>query len=245
MHLDAERIQRVLHEELPSAAMADTAAHLASCGECRIAVSLARAQEEEIFGLFGAIDHPRRTGDVGRVREAVRRRRGPPLRWAAGVVAAVGLAGAAYALPSSPLRRWFEAWRGTSSPSIAQDVTPRTAERVPEVSDLSGVSIAPGASALVAFSAVQSMGEARIALADAGDIEVRAPAGAVTFAAGASRLVIENAGSRVSYEILIPRSAPRVEIRVAGVSVWRKDGVRIESDYSAGPDGLVRIPLAR
>ena len=245
MHLDAERIQRVLHEELPRAVTAETTAHLAACGECRVAVSLARAQEEEMFGLLGAIDHPRRRGDVGRVREAVRRRRAPPLRWAAGLVAAVGLAGVAYALPSSPLRRWFEAWRETSSSSIAQDVTPRIPERVREDSDLSGVSIAPGASALVAFSAVQSTGEARIALADAGDIEVRAPVGAVTFAAGASRLVIENAGSRVSYEILIPRSAPRVEIRVAGVTVWRKDGTRIESDYSAGPDGVSRIPLAR
>lgn len=249
MHLDAERIQRVLHGELPIAATADVTAHLAGCTECRVAVSLARAQEEEMFALLGTIDHPRRTGDVRQVHAAVRRRRAPPLRWAAGFVAAVGLAGVAYALPSSPLRRWLEAWRTPSSRPIAADVAEgvpeRAGTRVPEGADLSGVSIAPGATALVAFSAVQSTGEARIELADVGDIEVRAPAGAVTFAAGASRLTIENSGTAVSYDILIPRAAPRVEIRVAGVRVWLKEGARVLSEYSPGPDGVVRIPLAR
>ncbi|MDP1861554.1 MAG: hypothetical protein Q8K82_23015 [Gemmatimonadaceae bacterium] len=249
MHLDAERIQRVLHGELPIAATADVTAHLAGCTECRVAVSLARAQEEEMFGLFGTIDHPRRSGDVRQVHAAVRRRRAPPLRWAAGFVAAVGLAGVAYALPSSPLRRWLEAWRTPSSRAIAADVaegvSERAGTRVPAGADLSGVSISPGATALVVFNTVQSTGEARIVLADVGDIEVRAPAGAVTFAAGASRLTIENSGTTVSYEILIPRAALRVEIRVAGVRVWLKEGARVMSEYSAGPDGVVRIPLAR
>ena len=251
MHLDAERIQRVLHGELPIAATADVTTHLAGCTECRVAVSLARAQEEELFGLLRTIDHPspRRTGDVRQVHAAVRRRRAPPLRWAAGFVAAVGLAGVAYALPSSPLRRWLDAWRTPASrsiaPDVAQGVPERVGARLPEVADLSGVSFSPGVTALVAFKAVQSTGEARIELADVVDIEVRAPAGAVTFAAGSSRLTIENSGTAVSYDILIPRAAPRVEIRVAGVRVWLKEGARVMSEYSPGPDGVVRIPLAR
>ena len=242
MHLDAETIQRVLHGELVAPASARATAHLSTCASCRADVARARADEEEIFALLGTIDHPRRPADVRRVHEDARRRRWTlPQRWAAGFIMAVGLAGAAYAVPSSPLRRWIE---GLLRPSPAAHVA-RATPQAPAAPDLAGVSIAPGSSALVVFLATQSAGEARVVLADIVDIEVRGPAGGARFAAGEGRLTIDNTGAAMNYDIRIPRAAARVEIQVAGVRVWLKNGRQVLTDYSPGADGLTRIPLVR
>ncbi len=242
MHLDAEDIQRVLHGELPSVAATPT--HLAACEQCQAAVAVARAEEQEVFALLGTLDRSSQApvADIRRVRRANPKWPGAsPLRWAAGFVLAVGIAGVAYALPSSPLRRWIDEFRSQSVPAI----TPPATRQGVEATDVAGVSISPGSSSFVLFTANQSTGELRISLADVQDIEVRAPSGAASFAVGAGRITIENAKASSSYEIRIPRGAPRVEIQVAGVRVWLKEGDRIVSERSPGTDAVIRIPLAR
>lgn len=246
MHLDAETTQRVLHGELAASASAEAVAHLAGCASCRADVARARADEEEIFALLGTIDHPRPPADVRRIHERARRRHWTlPQRWAAGFLMAAGLAGVAYAVPSSPLRRWIEGLRHPSAVSIVPQAMPQTIPQAPAAADLAGVSIAPGPSALVVFLATQSAGEARVALADIPDIEVRGPAGAARFAAGEGRLTIDNTGAAMNYDIRIPRAAARVEIQVAGVRVWLKDGGRVLSEYTPSAMGLTKIPLTR
>ena len=244
MHLDAGQIQCVLHGEMPGQAFALASAHLAQCEQCRIAVASARREEVELFALLGRIDDPQRQVNINVVRAtALRRRPAPGMRWAAGIVLAVGMAGVAYAIPSSPVRAWFDRLLEASPRTVAPRALPQAS--TPEDSDFAGVSVSPGASARVIFSSAQSSGELRIALADIADIQVRSPAGAVRFAAGDGRLLIDNAGARASYEIVIPRAAPSVQIQVAGVRVWRREAGRVVSDYASGPDGVVRIPMIR
>jgi hypothetical protein len=64
MHLDDERIQRLLHDELGSAA-AEIRLHLESCAACRELVDEAREDERRIFGLLSQVDHPRPVIDLG------------------------------------------------------------------------------------------------------------------------------------------------------------------------------------
>jgi hypothetical protein len=244
MHLDDEQVQRVLHRELIASDAAGIDAHLAGCATCRDAVTRARAAEAEIFGLLRSVDHSHQALDLADVRRRPDRRTVAPARygrWAAAILAAVGLAGVAYAVPSSPLRRWLEEWRRTPRVQVAP--TPGQApERSP---DIGGVSIAAGSPTVVLFVAAQATGEARVRLADVTDIAVRAPAGSARFAVAPGRLTIDNRGATIDYDILVPRHAPRVEIRVAGVRVWLKDGDRVVSDAPRDIDGATRVRLDR
>lgn len=244
MHLEDGQIQSVLHGELERTAFVIAQAHLDQCEQCRSAMARARSEETELFTLLERLDQPRRPANIQRVREAARRRRRVPgMRWAAGAVLAVGAAGVAYAVPSSPVRRWI----GQLLAPALRVEDPRHATEIPIApeSDLAGVSVAPGATSTIMFSAKQNIGELRISLADIDEIGVRAPTGSAKYATGAGRVLVDNSGAAASYDIAIPRQAPRVQIEVAGVRVWFKDGQRLVSNYAAGADGVVRIPLSR
>ena len=62
MHLDDERVQRLLHGELGSAE-AETRFHLESCAPCRDLVAGARVEEDRILALLSEVDHPVATLD--------------------------------------------------------------------------------------------------------------------------------------------------------------------------------------
>ncbi|MEP7344621.1 MAG: hypothetical protein ABI877_05125 [Gemmatimonadaceae bacterium] len=243
MHLDDEQVQRVLHGELLIADASAVQEHIASCDACRQLIERARGEEAEILVLLGAVDHPRRRIDIESVRRIARPSAASrlPLRWAAGIVAAVGIAGVAYAVPASPLKRWIDELR---QPLPASSVHVPAPAALPGA-NVEGVSIAPGSSVRIFFTAAQASGEARVVLADVDEISVRTPAGSARFAVGAGQLTIENVGASVDYDIVVPRSAPRVEILVAGVRIWSKDGERVVSDYPGAPDGAAHLPLRR
>lgn len=240
MHLNVEHIQRALHDEpLPD----ELGMHVATCEACRARVEEAREDEARIFAMLGALDQPVRVPTLQSVQLKVARRRwGGPLRWAAALVLFAALSGGAYALPGSPVRRWVDAWR--KGPEPVNATAPPT-ESLPRVADPSGVSIAAGASVVVTFTDAQSAGEVRIALADVDDIAVEASSGGAQFDVGRAGLTIRNAGSTASYDMRVPRTAARVEVRIAGVRVWVKDGALITSTSAADPDGVTRIPLTR
>jgi len=234
MHLETEEIQRALHGEL-AASSSRASAHLADCDACRSSVEQARAEEARIFSLLSAIDQPSSMVDIEAVRRLARRpvTSWSRVRWAASIVAAVGFAGIAFALPASPLRQWIDRLRAPARLEPA----PRPAELPRSDENIGGVSIAPGSdgSTLVIFTASQERGEARVVLADVDDISVRSQSGAARFAVAPGRLTIDNGGVSADYEIIIPRAAPRVEIRIAGERVWLKDGVQVETSFSGAP----------
>lgn len=173
-------------------------------------------EDAELFALLRALDHPMPRVDA-RAVAALATRRGPAyLRWAAGIALGLGLAGAAYALPGSPLRTWVRALVHRSAPTPIQTD-----------SGFAGIAVAPGQGLRVLFTARQAAGTADVVLTDSAEVVVRALTGAATFTSGADQLVIENTGSGATFEIQIPRAAPRVEILVEGSSILLKAGDQI------------------
>ena len=235
MHLDEERLERLLHGELAGDDSAAARSHLLGCAECRARVAAAERDEREVFDLIGAVDHPVPAVTVDAVIDRAGARRRPWHRSAAAAVLLLGLGGAAYALPGSPLRRWVGAAieRMSGGPGgIVPDPV-----RVDPPEDGAGIAVAPGADLLIEFTGPETGGSARLVLSDAGEVTIRAPAGAATFRSDANRVAVHRTGTRARFDIELPRSAPRVEVRVGARRIFLKEGARTTSDAPPGPDG--------
>jgi hypothetical protein len=240
MHLDAEQVQRLLHRERATAAP-EAREHLAACGECRSALDAARRDEDAVHALLRHLDHP--APAITAEALAARARR-PALAWgrrAAVVALGLGVAGAAYAAPGSPVPAWLRAaaeWVTGRSESPRQ--SPAAVQR--EQPAPAGIAVAPGEVLVIEF-ARPSGGRALVTLTDGVEVEVRASTGAAAFTADGDRLVVDNAGA-ADFEILVPREAPRIEIRVAGRRVFFKHGPRVTTEAVADQQGRFALSLA-
>ena len=244
VHLEDEQVQRVVHGELAPPAAAPVREHLAGCPDCRSRVAGAEWEETRVLDLLRHLDH--RPPRVHVATVVARRGRGLGWgRWAAGVLVALGVAGAAlYAAPGSSLRgavgRLF-GWVDRTPPVAS----PPPREQAPESSGAPrGIAVTPGDQFTIAFSSDQPGGAAAVSLADGtDDVVVRALGGTASFTSDVDRLSIDNAGSSARFEIQIPRAAPRVEIRVAGRRVFLKDGTRVQASGRQDAAGRYLLPL--
>jgi hypothetical protein len=66
-----------------------------------------------------------------------------------------------------------------------------------------------------------------VTLSDTSIVAVRVLDGGASFSSGLDRLTVETTNPRASFQIVIPRTAPLVEIRAGGRAVFRKQGARI------------------
>ncbi|HET9251061.1 MAG TPA: zf-HC2 domain-containing protein [Candidatus Eisenbacteria bacterium] len=235
-HLDDGRIQALLDGEVPPGEAASARAHAAGCPECSRRLEDAGEEGRLVSALLARLDSPTPRVEVGDIvasaagtpSREVRDRR-PWSRWAAAVLLALGVGGVAYAIPGSPVRQWvddlipkvFVRWArpgagpsGTDNPSAS----------------LGGIAVKPGPTFLISFPRA-SGGVARISLGDGELVVVRAPAGAASYESAHNRLVVHAAAPAI-FEIEIPRSATRLEIRVAGARIFLKEGARSEPDLS-------------
>jgi hypothetical protein len=244
MHLDEELVQRLLHGELPRLGEMTSREHLAECVVCRDRVAVAAREEADVVALLGAVDHPVPAIAVGAIEARARVPDTRRLQWAAGIVLALGIAGAAYAAPGSPLPRWISVLSGwmRAEPELTQTQSSPSPQ---QTSGIAGVAITPGQRLLIAFTSSQTEGHAHVRLTDSAEVVVRAPSGAATFSSDADRLVIDNRGGTGTFEIHVPRTAPRVEILVDGTRRFLKDGDRITANEVPGVAGLYSIPLSR
>lgn len=244
MHLDAEQVQRLLHDELAPSTAAQARAHLDGCRECLTRVSDAEREESEVLELLRQMDHPvpRVTAESIVARSRARGSGQRWSRWAAGIVLALVSAGAAYALPGSPVpafvRRAVEWVSGRERPAPPTEVSPPN-----EVIE-QGIAVAPGARFVIAFAAPQSDGLAIISLADSANVTVKASGGEATFASEIDRLAIGNRGSTAVFRIQIPRDAPRVEIVVGGQRAFLKDAARVITDAPRDSQGRYLLSLS-
>ena len=103
---------------------------------------------------------------------------------------------------------------------------------------VSGIAQLPGERFVILFQAGKG-GEARVELSDDPEVQVRAPAGAATFASKSDYLLIGSKDSSAVFKIRIPRSAPWLEIRTEEEPIFLKDGPRITTAAPRDASGYV------
>jgi anti-sigma factor RsiW len=243
MHLDEEQVQRLLHGETVSPAEAAVRDHLARCEECRSRVAQAEHEERWVLERLRRVDHAPPPIAVGAILGRGRRRAAGWGRLAAGIFLALAAVGVAYAAPGSPfhgvLQRIVEWARGSSKPPIHAAPSPEA------VGGQAGIAVAPGDRLTIAFADEQSGGTATVSLTDGSDVVVRALGGTTTFTSEVDRLSIEHRGAPGRFEILLPRGAASVEIRVGGHRSFLTEASRVETEYPRDAEGRYLLPLSR
>jgi hypothetical protein len=241
MHLDPEQLERALHGELrPDDELVRE--HLAECQECRLRVNEAEQDEAWIMEQLRRLDHRRPSPPI-RMSSGAPRRTGwsRPQRLAAGLALTVAAAGAAYAVPGSPLPRAVHhvvsllQWTNHPEPAPSPPVSATSRSQ-------SGIAVAPGNHFAIVFSGGVPAGSANLSLTQGEEVVVRSLDGA-NFHSDVDRLLVESKTPGAKFEVEIPRSAPSVEIRVGGRVVFRKDSSRIVTSAPISKDGSYRLVL--
>ena len=259
MHLDEEKVERLVHGEMHDATAQAAEAHIAVCESCRRRVNEVRQGDELVFSLLRHIDTPApaipvssvlrkaaaRTAPAPRLVLADVRRRKFDWRWAAALLIAASIAGAAgYLVPGSPMPGIVKAaLKMIAAPSPDPAPVPAAAGTT---TSFGGIQAVPGRSFTIAFARASQGSEARLVLTDGAQVEIRSLEGEVRFSVPGDSLVsIENTGAPGPrrFEILIPRSAPRVDLVVAGRRVFRKEGSTITTSVAADERGRYTIPF--
>lgn len=233
MHLQDEQIQRLLHGELEPAVEARGRAHLVDCSECRWRVEEAEREERLVLKHLRRLDHAPPEVDV----KVLAARAGRPrldYRWVAGIVLVLSAAGAAYAVPGSPVPALVDRmaeWIGASARSAPPVEAPR------EEPGSAGIAIAPGERFTLLILSGEDGVLATVALTDGSDIVARSLNGPASFTTGIDRLTIAtgSAGTRLAIEL--PRVAPWIEIRSGGERLLLKDGDRILTSAPVDDEG--------
>ncbi len=235
MHLDAEKIERLLDREMSREEGRAWRDHLAGCADCRSMLEAAERTEREIVDLLGLLDHPVPDADPRRLARRADRQ-GFRRTLAAAALAFVVVAGAASAMPGSPVRGWLaRVFAGPlRPPTVGEGTEPATTQP-------SGVSVLPSAEFELVFQEVQDSGLLRITLSDQPEVSVQSERNGVGYSVEPRAVRVLNVGSRASYQVVIPESAPSIRIRVGETTVLEKDGTSIVTSAArdAGGDYLV------
>jgi anti-sigma factor ChrR (cupin superfamily) len=242
MHLDDERVQRLLHGELEPAGERLARQHLTACDHCRTLVDEARAEEHRLFGLLREVDHPPPDAEPLAILAAGRSPASRWQRWAAGIVLVAAAAGAAYAAPGSPLPAALD-----RLVTILAPTEPRTAvdsAAADTAAPGAGIAVTPGDRLTIRFLVEGDGALATLSLTDDDEAMVRAMTGAATFSSDVDRLSVRSAGP-ARFEILIPRSAPWVEVLAGDTPVFRKRAAKVVTETEPGPDGRYGLRLSR
>ncbi len=249
MHMNDERLQRLIDDELASAEKDAALQHVASCADCRRRVEDGTREKDRVHELLRSLDAPAPavTADAivrraeaeepGRAEIATASRsRATWLRRAAGFAIVIGIAGAAYAIPGSPVRGWIH---DVTRKLVGRPETPAPA---PGRTGVSGVAVAPGDRLSILIEPGALGAEVRIDLTDGSDVQVHGPAGAAAYTSSAGYLLIRGRDSSAVFDVQIPRSAPWVEIRARDERVFLKEGPRVTTGGSRVGDRYV-LPL--
>lgn len=237
MHIDEERLQLLLHGELSPLDEERVRSHLSGCDACSRRLAEMEHEEKRVGALLRELDHDAPLPDIGEIERRAGARSARVPRWAAAAALVLLVGGAAYALPGSPLPRWVGAiveWAGGSRSSPSGDTS-----RL----DDAGIAVAPGQDLVIVFQPPIANGQAVVTLTEGAEVELRAPRDAATFTSQEGRLLVEDRGPGATYRIGIPRTAPRVEIRVGDRRLFLKEGPRVTTAGSPqGPSGYL-LPL--
>ncbi|MCC6772425.1 MAG: hypothetical protein IT360_14620 [Gemmatimonadaceae bacterium] len=217
-HLETGTIQALVHGELSPVEQAAAIGHEAVCEPCRAAVSQARREDAWVRGRLAALDEtPPAVADVMPRVPRTPQRAQLRTRWGRAATVLVMLGGASLAWAMPTVRGPVMAWLGKAF----RDATSRVAEPTPVVqlptptaSPGSGVSVMPGARFTVTVAVSQQAGTVFVRVVDGADLSVRASGGNVSLESLDEALLVRNPDGDGDYFVEIPRTAPRVEVRV-------------------------------
>jgi hypothetical protein len=172
------------------------------------------------------------------MKAASRTQRSSLLRRAAAFVLVAGIAGAAYAIPGSPLREWVH---GITEKMAGRPE--RGAVSRPVTTGVSGISVDAGQRLVILFTGNGLDGQVRVTLSDGAQVQVQAPPGSATFTSKSEYLLIGVKNPAASFDVRVPRSAPWVEIRAGENQLFLKEGQRISTSGpgSAGRSYVLRL----
>jgi hypothetical protein len=239
MHLNDDRIQRLIDGELTVADERSARAHVAECASCRERVDAAD-DASAVSTLLMALDGPTPAIPFERIEVRARTRRPMPwtrsaIGWAAAVVVAV----AAVAAPGSPVPGWVGGavrWVSGASP-------PATAPAPAPEADGAGIAVDPGASFVIEIQDRGVGGTVIVLWTDDDRVAVRSSLAGTAFTSSTDRLVVAIDRDSVTLEVAVPRTAPRVEIRAGDRILWLGQEGRISVPSTPGPDGAYRISI--
>lgn len=218
MHLDEETMQRLLHDELPAEDERTARHHVERCASCRERLASAGAQERTVTALLTALDHPLPRHDAAII--AQRAARAHWFRRAAGLVLALGAAGAVYAAAAEPIGAALDRLLGRNEPAGTT--------RGAGATDAGGFGVVAGDSLTIVFREVGA-GELRVALDGESVVEVRASGSGASFTSDPDRLTVTSSGAPLDFRVAVPRDARRIVILHGADTLLVKDGPRIRT----------------
>jgi hypothetical protein len=194
-----------------------------------------RTDDRELGDLFRALDDPLPEISARDIVRRARRGRVGRLRLAAGIAAALAVAGTAYALPGSPLRAWVER---LVAPAAEHDGAGGAARPAGD----------PGAGLL--FDPAEPLtlqvdggGHLRIRLTTEAELTVRMIAGEARFTSDPGRLEVQLAPSD-TLELLVPATARSVEALHGETALFRKRGETVEAAVERDAAGVYSFDLS-
>ena len=160
-------------------------------------------------------------------------------RWAAGVALVVAAAGAAYAMPGSPLPGLVRRVLDMPTPAATP---PDTAQSEDATAIGAGIAVAPSGRLEIRFLLPNPGSVALVALTDDADVSVKTVEGTAAFASSDEQLSVR-ASAPAMFEIRIPRTAVSVDVLSGDVPLLRKRGREIVTDAVPDGGGRYRLPL--
>ena len=249
-HLSVRDVALLADDELAGEAVAESArirAHVVACPACAARVIAGARLNATTSELLQVLDVP--VPDVSLpsvIARAQRRRRPSYLRAAAAVVAFVGTAVTAAALPSSPFHRpvmrMLEAITPRRSP--AARATGARPAPVP-AQQRGGISVTPVQHLDVAFTQEQRSGTLHLVFADTQVATLSSTDSQASYQVGEDRIGVVNTGAGGNYELVIPRALRHVSVRIGTAVVFRRDGETVTATAPREPGGGYAISLTR
>jgi hypothetical protein len=203
-----------------------------------------RPEDDQVERVLRVLDHPVPAISAESIAARARHRGIRRTGWTA-LILALATGGAVYAAPHSPVRSWVSALVEGNTRSVKVRAVP--AAEVPTQPAAAGIAVAPGVGLVIVFGAPRKSGSlsgtVTVTLVDDAEVGVRAPRGAATFTTDIDRLGVERWDPDATFEVLVPRVAPRVEILIDGKRVFLKAGRAVLMPTVESEAGRYIIPL--
>jgi hypothetical protein len=237
MHPDTVALRQFTDGELQGNVAEDVRLHTQHCPACAAAIEALPGEDAWIVSLFSTLDSP---APSFKLNDRSGRASPQWLRRAAAVLLLSTLAGAAWALPGSPVRSWLN-----PQPEPVAHVPVNGPDATPAI-ERGGLDITAGGAVHIRFAEAQTRGLLHIFFSDSTAVRLTVFNDDVRFDAQSDgNVFVDNTGSFADYEIRIPRDAADLTIRLADTIIFRIRDGRIEASSQPSPDGSVTLRLDR